>query len=806
MTERHDAPGRVGDTGSSCVIAVDAHGTVTAWSEAAEQLFGHSAAGVSQRPVAELFDEEEREVLEARLGAARPAEWSDELTARHREGRLLAAEVRATPLLDGLGRTQWFLTIRCRERATGEDDARLVKWSFEQSSIAMSLHDREGRVVRVNDEMARVLARPEKEMRGLRATDITPELARSRTLDRHITEVLRTGEQSVEEAVVRAPMENRERAWTVFLSPLKDAAGRVWGVCNSTLDVTEQYRSRLRLTVLNEASVRIGSVLDMGRTAEEAVRLVVPTFADFASIDLWESVHRGEEPPPGMVGGPVTLMRMAQASVLTDHPESAVGPGGTDTYPGDSPPARTLVTGRSSLRQADDPEVRAWLRASPERAEQVRRHGIHSMMCVPLRARGVTLGTMLYLRHQQPFPFDEEDLLLAEEIASRAAVCIDNARRYTLERTTAMTLQRSLLPGHLSPQVAVEVASRYLPASPQTGVGGDWFDVIPLSGSRVALVVGDVVGHGIHASATMGQLRTAVRTLADVELPPDELLTHLDDVVNRLEAEHSAADGERGHVGATCLYAVYDPVSRRCVLARAGHLAPVLVAPDGTADFVDLPHGPPLGLGGLPFESREIEVPEGSLLALYTDGLVESRERDIDEGLAELLRVLTEPAPSLEHTCDAVLKALLPHRPVDDIALLTVRTRALTADQVATWDLPADPAVVTEARSLACRQLAVWGLEEAAFVVELVVSELVTNAIRYGRPPIQLRLIHDDRGLICEVSDASSTAPHLRRARVYDEGGRGLLLVAQLTQAWGTRHTATGKTIWTELSPTDSVG
>ena len=341
-------------------------------------------------------------------------------------------------------------------------------------------------------------------------------------------------------------------------------------------------------------------------------------------------------------------------------------------------------------------------------------------------------------------------------------------------------------------------------------MGGDWYDVIRLSGERVALVVGDVVGHGIHAAAAMGRLRTAVRTLADIDPTPDELLTRLDDLVIQLSAESGddRDDDPAADIGATCLYAVYDPVSRRCSLARAGHPAPVLVAPDGAAGFLDVPAGPPLGLGGVPFESVEMTLPPGSLLALYTDGLVESRQRDLDAGLKVLLTALTVPADSLGDLCDHVVRTALPDGPADDAALLLVRTRALDRQRVAAWDVMADAAAVSRVRSESVRRMVSWGLEEAAFVTELVVSELVTNAIRYGEPPIQLRLIHDDV-LTCEVSDASSTAPHMRRARVFDEGGRGLLLVAQLTQRWGTRQTSTGKTIWCEQSlPTEmgSVG
>jgi anti-sigma regulatory factor (Ser/Thr protein kinase) len=308
----------------------------------------------------------------------------------------------------------------------------------------------------------------------------------------------------------------------------------------------------------------------------------------------------------------------------------------------------------------------------------------------------------------------------------------------------------------------------------------------------------------------MGRLRTAVRTLADIDLPCDELLTHLDDLVARLNTEEES-DGERtaagstgasGDVGATCLYAVYDPVTRRCCFAGAGHPVPAVVRPGGTVDLVGLPAAHPLGVGGLPYESTEVVLPEGSLLALYTNGLIETPEQDLDTGVHRLREALARPAGSLDALCDTVLADLLPQRPADDVALLIARTRAFDARQVATWAVPSDPSAVAQTRKDVVAQLERWGLSDAVFVTELVVSELVTNAIRHAEPPVQLRLIHDTT-LICEVSDGGSTAPHLRRARTYDEGGRGLLLVAQLTERWGTRQSATGKTIWAEqtLSP-----
>jgi serine phosphatase RsbU (regulator of sigma subunit) len=463
----------------------------------------------------------------------------------------------------------------------------------------------------------------------------------------------------------------------------------------------------------------------------------------------------------------------------------------------DTPQARCLAEGRPVLEPVLRPD---WFSMAGRQGAHAPDLGVHSLIVVPLAARGLVLGVMTLWRSLRPDPFESDDLTLAQELASRAAVAVDNARRFTQQQQTAFTLQSSLLPRAVPDQSAVEVALRYLPASGAPGLGGDWFDVIPLSGARVALVVGDVVGRGIHAAATMGRLRTAVHTLASLDLEPDEVLSRLDDLVNMLAAEQEAA-GERpvGEqvVGATCLYAVYDPVSRRCSVARAGHPPPVVTTPDGEAAPLDLPAGPPLGLGGLPFEAREIELAEGSLLCLYTNGVIGERHIDADVGLTKLCAALTRPADALERTCQAVVDSLVPSRPSDDVALLIARTRVLPPDDVAFWSLPLEPASAARARELVSAKLTEWGLEHLAFTTELIASELITNVYRYASGPATLRLIRE-RCLVCEISDTSHTSPHLRRARATDEGGRGLFLVAQMAERWGARYTREGKTVWTE--------
>jgi serine phosphatase RsbU (regulator of sigma subunit)/anti-sigma regulatory factor (Ser/Thr protein kinase) len=552
--------------------------------------------------------------------------------------------------------------------------------------------------------------------------------------------------------------------------------------------------ARRRLELLHDAGVRIGTTLDVTRTAEELAEVTVPRFADFAAVDLPDSVLGGDEPEPFGVG--MSLRRVALGAV---HQESHLYEVGDPVrYVASTPQARSLESGRPVLEPVLA-EADGWLAQDPSRLERTLAAGIHTLITVPLRARGTTLGVVSFYRCKQPAPFEDDDLSLAQELVGRAAICIDNARRYTREHNTALALQRSLLPRGRPEQSAVEVAYRYLPA--QAGVGGDWFDVIPLSGARVALVVGDVVGHGLHAAATMGRLRTAVHNFCSLDLPPDDLLTHLDDLVVRLDrGEGWAVENtylDSGIVGATCLYAVYDPVSRRCTLTRAGHPLPAVVSPDGAVTFFDLPSAPPLGLGGMPFETVELELAEGSQLVLYTDGLVEDRHRDIDTGMDQLRTVLANADRAPEDTCEAVLDALLPTRPADDVALLVARTHAIGPERVAHWDLPSDPAVVSRARVAVTEQLAAWGLDDLAFTTELIASELVTNAIRHATGPVRLRLLRD-RALICEVFDGSGTSPRLRRARTEDEGGRGLFLVAQLTERWGTRYTPDGKTIWTE--------
>lgn len=811
---------RAGGATRTAVATVDARGQVADWNDGAQRLLGYPAAEVVGRPAARLLAEPVSREDVRQAVHEYPERWSGTLALRHRDGHRMevtviahhfapepstesAIEPGTEPAAEPEAET-WRVVCAVDGREPRPEDDDLARWAFDQQPCcSIAVYDTDLRYRRSNQAMAPVVGLPDSVIRGLRIEDITSQ-PQTGNLSDGMRRALDSGEPVHLESFQRTGGQHRVHAWDVDLAPLKNPEGEVRGVALVAHDTTEQFWARKRLALLNEAASRVGSTLDIAQTATELLEVTVPELADFASVDLLTTLEEDVELGEGAISGTVRLRRIGHrfAPGISTRLKTVLDVGATDTYPDFTPPARALATGSGVLSTAEDREFIHWMETDAVRAERIREQGFHSMMAVPLLARGVTLGAAVFYRRSKPDRmerFDQDDLLLAEELAARAAVAIDNARRYTRARDTALSLQRSLLPQRLPEQSAVEVASRYIPAGARSGIGGDWFDVIPLSGARVALIVGDVVGHGIHASATMGRLRTAVRTLADVDLPPDELLTYLDDLVIRLSAETEAADRSE-EIGATCCYAVYDPAARTCTFATAGHPPPVIVSPAGKAERARVSVGPPLGIGGLPFEARVVELPEGSLLALCSDGLIETRERDTDQGFEILCRVLEHASPSLEATSDAVIEALVSGRPQDDVALLVARTRALDADHVATWDIPPDPASVAQARKDVDQRLASWGLPDLTFAAELIASELVTNAIRYGAAPIRLRLIHD-RALICEVSDASSTSPHLRRARDFDEGGRGLMLVAQMAHRWGTRHTTLGKTIWAELNP-----
>jgi serine phosphatase RsbU (regulator of sigma subunit) len=410
-----------------------------------------------------------------------------------------------------------------------------------------------------------------------------------------------------------------------------------------------------------------------------------------------------------------------------------------------------------------------------------------ALLIAPLIARGRVLGTFKLLRKSDRPWFDELDLAMVGELARRAALCIDNGRLYRREVQVAEELQRSMLPDDPTDVAGARVRYRYRPAEQAAQVGGDWFDAIPLPGCRLGLVVGDVMGHGLTSAAIMGQMRTAVRTLATEDMRPDRLLRQLDGLARRLGEDYLA----------TCLYAVYDPVERRCTFANAGHVPPVLVAADGESRVLPVPPGVPIGVGGEPFETMEVKVEDGSQLLLCTDGLLERRGRDIEEGLEELRARLAGASADLDGTCDDLLHTLASDTAADDIAIVAVGFDGIPLDEVVTWELEPVPSSVPWIRAQVAARLAGWGLHGLTDTAQLLVSELVTNALVHGAGSLGVRLIKG-RTLLCEVHDDGADMPHLRHADATDESGRGLQLVHHLAERWGTHRTATGKIVWVE--------
>ncbi|WP_406328078.1 SpoIIE family protein phosphatase [Streptomyces sp. NBC_00203] len=789
------------EPGGEAEALLDACARVTAWGPGARQMLGYTAR--------EILGHRADELLHDSADAADMLQRWDEgvrrrsLVLRRRSGEPLEAEVWVRSLTSVNGERQWLVqAVGAEVFRTYEFGRALLKGLFTDSPFHIDLFDRDLRFVGQN-----VTERRAGVFRGTKYSGHTmremapPGLLDIDALEARQRRVLETGEALIGTEVVGHPLPSSpsEYVWSESILPLRNTSGTVIALAHVVSDVTQRVRSRERLVLANEAATRIGTTLDLWRTARELAEVAVPHFADICYVDLLDSVFPGGEPTGGRRQRPPLLRRAAYSGAAED-----LGPGGAGTMVGDydaratapgSPFLDTLAKGESILLA--DEQLRTCPavvlpRRSPDGGPEV-----HSWLLVPMLARDVALGTAVFMRSRSPRRFEPDDVLLAEQIVTRAAVCVDNASRYHRERTTARTLRRSLLPQRLPSPSAARTASRYLPASEHAGLGGDWFDVIPLSGARVALVVGDVVGHDLQSAVTMGRLRSAVRTLADLDLSPDELLIHLDDQMNRFLDER----GDEGSLvtGATCLYAVYDPVSRHCHLARAGHPPPAVVSADGGVDFVDLPGGPPLGLGGVVFEEREITLGDGDLLVLYTDGLLESREQDLDTGLRRMRDTLfrTPASATPQEVCDTLIRELLLPGRHDDVAVLVARMSGLAPDRHVTWEIEAQDKMVGQARDLTAQQMALWGLEEESITTELIVSELVTNAIRHGGEPITLRLIWD-HNLICEVSDGSSTSPHVRRAQDTDEGGRGLYLISQLTQNWGTRYSERGKTIWAE--------
>jgi PAS domain S-box-containing protein len=548
-----------------------------------------------------------------------------------------------------------------------ERDLALSHSLVRQTPVGIAVFDTDLRWVGVNPALERINGVPEDEVVGRRVGEVLPGLDVA-AIESRMRHVLITGKPLLDQQTVgRTAADVVDRAYSESYHRIEDAQGRVLGLAMAVLDVTEREQAasevaqaRQHLSVVAEAGVRIGTTLDLQQTARELTEVAVPHVADLAAVDVLESVVTDGTITPVTEDAQVEFRALAVAAgYLTDAIHAADPVGELATYGPNRIITRCVREAGPILVERVDPPMMRRIARDGRAAQTLRMAGVHSYLAVPLMARGEVLGTLSLYRTVNDRPFDEQDRVLASELAARAAICIDNARLYGRERTTALTLQRSLLPSAPARQEGLDIAARYLPALSE--VGGDWYDVLPLGPGRTGLVVGDVMGKGVQAAAIMGQLSTATRALARLDLPPAELLHHLDDLT-----------GSLGDAIATCAYGVVDLNRGTCALSSAGHLPPVLIGPDGSAELLDIPGGVPLGVGGVDFGTAEVPFTTGALLALYSDGLVENRGESIDVGLHTLTRLLQSSRRPLEQTSDMLLNALRPE-PDDDVALLLVR-------------------------------------------------------------------------------------------------------------------------------------
>lgn len=666
-------------------------------------------------------------------------------------------------------------------------ESALLHTLFAQSDVGLHVLDTELRVVRVNPLSDPV---PAEGLVGRHFSEAY-HLQDADEADLMLRRVLETGEPVREHLIRGRLMEAAGPARSLMVSVyrLDDADGHTLGLLATVVDVHEREKSRGRSRCLSAVRKEVGRSLDVGANCEGLVEAMVPGFADFAVVELVDEVLRGSDPPPAPLRGDVPLRRAALRGLgCGDGGYGLVGE--VRTLAGRTPYALTLSDLRPR-RVALEPTT-PWMETAPEVARMISAIGAHSLIVAPLKLRGTVLGLVSLYRCAESEPYDEYDVTLALTAAAHLALSIDNAARYEREHVVASTVQRRLLPQRDRQRIAVETAHLLLPGRNS----GCWFDTIALSGARTALIVGNVAGYGLQTAITMGQLRTVIHALAGLDLEPDEVLARLTETAGRLACERaSLPPGDSLHresLTATCMYAVYDPFSRTCTLARAGHPMPFALGPDGSVLPLDVPEGPMLfSTDSAPFAKARVELEEGSLLALFTGALTSEEESGAAEALAR-------PDRSLRERCDDFVHRLPGGAHPDGAALLLARTGTVPQDRVATWELAHERTTAATARTLVRDRLDGWHLDDDTIeAAELIVSELITNAVRYGAPPLRLRLLLD-RTLTCEVHDSSPVTPHLRHARTVDEGGRGLFIVSQLASHWGTRYSGDGKTLWTE--------
>ncbi|MBT2445550.1 SpoIIE family protein phosphatase [Streptomyces sp. ISL-43] len=669
-------PGGLLDVLKVAAVVLDADGRIMLWSPQAEELFGYTADEALGRFAGRLLVHEQHLELVVELFArvmAGGASWAGVFPVRHKDGGTRLVEFRNMRLEDGrkgvyaLGLATDQAMLRRVER-----DLALSTRLISQSPIGLAVIDADLRCVTVNPALERINGLPAAEHVGRNVREALP-FGDAEAIESAMREVLANGIPILDlESTGRTPADpDREHVWSVSFYRLEASNGKVLGVATSVVDVSERHRAtaeaagaRQRLALVADASMRIGTTLDLDQTARELAEVSVPELADVAAVDVLDSILHSRA-AVAVHEGPAVFRALAVAAAYpTDAVRAADPPGEVARYDADRLVTRCVNTGRPVRVPHVGADDLIRIARSPEAVSMLAAAGLHSYLAVPLIARGEVLGALDLKRLRNPEPFTADDEVLAGELAARAAVCIDNARWYQQARNTALTLQRSLLPQEPPDPPGLEIAYRYQPAQAADEVGGDWFDVIPLTGDKTALVVGDVMGSGISAAATMGQLRTATRTLAELDLDPAQVLRHLDRLTDPM-----------GQTITTCVYAVYDPHRTRCLISNAGHMPPVLMRPGRPPELLELPTGAPLGVGDVPFDTTTLDLHPGDQLVLYTDGLVETRDQSIDERLNALRALLAKPPRSLEETCDMLLHTLRHPGDHDDVALLIARVQ-----------------------------------------------------------------------------------------------------------------------------------
>ncbi|MER6278680.1 SpoIIE family protein phosphatase [Streptomyces sp900105245] len=807
-SERDTAPGRdTGDTAAGriplAVVVVDRDGLVSHWSSGARRLFGVGREEAVGRSAADLLPVS---------GAL-----ADDLHGEPMPDAYEAYDALGPDLESSLGgRTSYATAGRARlvpyEQPADGERLDVLWWAYPLvgpgsfrllvlAADATRLREERGyddeTAERISPGFARHTELPAFDELERRLPEILPNMGPGLS-GRIVSQVLELGypvlEFSQYDRVPVTPYWGVPRRARVEAVAPRERAAAALVPAGAELDL-EYAAVRERLEFLNEVSSGIGTSLDLGETIREVTSAAVPRFADFAGTHLRAAVLAGEGFPDGPPDASTVMFRVWVEH--NDEPgrwDDTVPVGEAFAFPEHTPFYKCMVTGEPVVVPRVTEELSERIAGEFEKRDLRPLICGRSLLIVPLKARNVVLGFMVLMRRPDRPAFDDMDRTTGAELAARAGLVLDNARMYTYQENVADTLQDSMLP-QVNPRMAgCDIATRYLPGTRLGRIGGDWFDTIKLPGSRTALVVGDVMGHGLNSAAMMGQLRTAVQTMATMETPPAQLLRNLDDLARRLGENYLA----------TCLYAVYDPIRGELTLANAGHIPPVLVrAEDGSSELLDLPTGAPIGVGGVPFEAVRIRVAAGDRLVLCTDGLVEVRGSDIGEGLAALCESAAHPAASMDDACDTIIRALNTRGGrKDDVALLMARLNGIPDDHVAEWRLDAEPLAVPRARRLVRERLLTWCLPHAVETAELLVSEVVTNAVRHAHGDrIGLRVVRTD-ALLFEVTDDEPALPAMLNAGPLDESGRGLRVVSRLAREWGASTSGHRKTVWFEQTLT----